>query len=194
MHASTVRMSAVGIVLLLSASTAALAQQQPQVTTNPTVAAAEATHTAVLGRTAAPPPAPAAGAAAPAAGAAAPAAAAPTGPRGMAWFKLDPQNNAVSWTIEFTGITPATAELLCSPAPPEGGAAAPPRDAAANTLDLADGGRVTSPLQGDMAGVDATLFTALETGRCMLILDVGPGPGSIRGVVTPVPPPAAAAP
>jgi hypothetical protein len=51
---------------------------------------------------------------------------------------------------------------------------------------------VTSPLQGDMAGVDPVVFAALEDGRCMLILDVGPGPGSIRGVVTPVPAPTAA--
>ena len=184
MHSNIFARPALGIALLLGTAAIAVAQTPAappvQTTLAAMVPAGDATHIAMLGRNGGALAAPVAG-----------APAAPALASGTAWFKLDPQNNTVTWTIEYAGLTPTSAGILCTPAAAPAGTPIQVAAAGANTLDLAVDGRVTSPLQGDTAGVDPALFALLEGGRCMLIMDVGPGPGAIRGAIRMVPAPIA---
>jgi hypothetical protein len=138
-----------------------------QLTADALVPAADATHIATLRSTAA-------------------AVEGQTPRAGTAWVILDPQNNTVKWTIEYTGVSVGRASLICTGVQaPAGGAAA------ATTLDLGTE-RTATPIQGETAQVAQELFAAIQGGTCIVVLaPATPGPGGIRGALNAVPAPAA---
>jgi mono/diheme cytochrome c family protein len=167
-------------VLLLGSTAIAVGQPAPtppappaQTTQNPTVAAAEATHIAMLTT----------------------GDAAAATPAGTAWLFLDTQNNAIRWTIELTGITATDAYIQCTeadaaagaapgapaaPAAPAAPPAAPPAvgepapaGAAAEAegdLNLA-GGDTMNPIQGDAAGIEPDLLGRIAEGECAIVVE-----------------------
>lgn len=150
-----------------------------QLTQAPMVPAGDATHVATLRSTAA-------------------AVEGATPRAGTAWVLLDPQNNSMKWTIEYTGVDVAMATLVCSGLTAAPGAGAAPATPAAgsptagNTIDLAANGTNT-PIQGETAGLGPEMFAAVQGGNCIVVL--GPaarGPGGIRGALAAVPTPAPA--
>jgi mono/diheme cytochrome c family protein len=172
-------------VLLLGSTAIAVGQPAPtppappaQTTQNPTVAAAEATHIAMLTT----------------------GDAAAATPAGTAWLYLDTQNNAIRWTIELTGITATDAYIQCTeadaaaaapaaPGAPAAPAATPPAPAAPaappavgepapagaaaeaeGDLNLA-GGDTMNPIQGDAAGVEPDLLGRIAEGECAVVVE-----------------------
>lgn len=106
----------VAALLLLGTSVAAIAQQAtPPAAGDMMVTADTATHTAALTGTG----------------------------EGTAWFFADEQNNSIRWTIEYTGVEPTGASIMCPG----------PADAAAGDV-VAEG--TTAGLMGPITMVDRT--------------------------------------
>lgn len=145
---------AAALALLLGASAVALAQQAPPAvappasTAGPLVTAATASHVATL--TGAP------------------------GAAGTALVIVDDQNNALKWTIEYTGIVATGAVINCDAAAPAAGAPPAAAGAAPNGVDLAGTDpadrNLASPMNGETAGLDATIFGLIATGACTVVI------------------------
>ncbi len=139
-----------GTAALLTSTTLAFAQEEgmmpEQMTEEPTVAADTANHVAILE-------------ADEMAGDA----------TGAAWLFVDPQNNTVNWTIEYTGFDPIAAEIVCGD-----------DDTVAITLTEDE---MESPIEGQ-AGVDQDAFTAIDNGECSVLLVGDEDGGELRGAIT----------
>ena len=135
-----------GVTTLLVSSTMAFAQDgmPEQTTEDPVVAADTANHVALLE------PGEGAGEA-----------------TGAAWIFLDPQNNTVNWTVEFTGFEPISAEIVCG-------------DGDEASINLAED-EMDSPIEGQLADIDQTVFEAMDNGECAVVLAAAEDGGELRG-------------
>jgi hypothetical protein len=112
-----------------------------------------------------------------------------TGGTGTAWILFDPQNNTLSWTVEYTGLTgDATGAHFHGPADAAGTAGV------VISLTTADVGALASPIQGT-AQISPEQAAQLTGGQWYVNIHTAANPGGeIRGQVEAVEAGAAAAP
>ena len=104
---------------------------------------------------------------------------------GTAWILFDGQNNTVSWTIEYTGLTgDATGAHFHGPADATGTAGV------VLSLVTADVGAMASPIQGT-AQISAEQAAQLTGGQWYVNIHTAANPGGeIRGNMVVIPAPA----
>lgn len=97
---------------------------------------------------------------------------------GTAWILFDPQNNTLSWTVEYTGLTgDATGAHFHGPADATGTAGV------VLSLVTADVGALASPIQGT-AQISAEQAAQLTGGQWYVNIHTAANPGGeIRGQV-----------
>jgi len=93
-----------------------------------------------------------------------------------AWFRLDPQNNTLDWTIDIGDFNPATIYIFCGEPPPEGEAPA---------LELVDNRGIGSAVEGTIAPSEE-VFTQIQEGECTVAAETGGEPATmIQGPIEP---------
>jgi hypothetical protein len=180
----SLQLSGTVVAALFASAAIVLAQPAPTPTPTPAPAASEATprvaedratHIAMLGAMEG-------------------AAAAGTG---TAWLRLDPQNNTLEWTVDFTDFTPVTVVLVCgdeaapaaTPAPatpPAPGAVEANPAPAEGDVNLIQQVGVGLPIDGAQEGLNQDLYDEIDAGECRVVA-TAEGGATIEGAVEAVP-------